>query len=256
MHYISLGVPFITPPPPLMMPDGGLSGGIVCSFRERTFLPTGNSACTCTAVNQDCENAKFSKWIPDAYTLKDNGIGLFPIPNEHTIIPRNDEPEQCLSNAFCNFEALMNTDFHQFQWGPHSVSPYNVRRQPFVYLHKDPWKWKDTTHVVNEWVPIQNSKTLVVLHHTQQDHWNWTPSERDDNMISLQDLETCLRDEHYELMAVPPGHGVRFISNQMYHAAVDLPDSAAPSCSYELRVSGTPRTIERSLSSSSSSSSS
>ena len=228
------------------MPDG-----VFCSFLESIYTPTGKLTCKCTALNQDSENAKFSKfvpWIPHAYTLKDNGIELFSIKHTDTIIPNlllgNHEHKQYLKDAFCTFEAFMNTNFHSFQWEQHSISSYNVRRQSFGYFHTDPWKWKETTQVVNEWIPIQDSKTLVILDHKQQDHWNSNPSEYD-NMISLQDLKTFLQNEQYELMAVPPGHGVRFISNKLYHAAID---SAAPSCSYELRVSGTPHTVERSLS--------
>lgn len=227
-----------------------MHGGVFCLFVESTFPPTCECTCTCTAVNPGCENAKFVRWVPDEFTLKDDGIGLFPTEHD-TITPNllgSDKREQYLSNAFCHFKAQMNTDLHQFQWNPHSLSSWHMRKRPFDILHTDPWKWNGTTHVVNEWVPIQDSKTLVILHHREQDYWNWTPSERDNNMLSLQDLETSLQDEHYELMAVPPGHGVRFISNKMYHAAVDLP--GAPSCSYELRVSGTPCTSERSLSSS------
>ena len=182
--------------------------------------------------------------------MNDNGIELFSNEHTDTIIPNlfleNHEQEQYLEDAFHKFEARMNADFPTFQWGRHSIISYNVRRrEPFGYFHTDPWKWEDTALVVNEWIPIQESKTLIILDHKQQDHWNSNPNEYE-NMISLQDLKTSLQDDQYALMAVPPGHGVRFISNKLYHAAIYLPVSAAPSCSYELRVSGTPHKIQRS----------
>lgn len=242
-----------------------MPGGVLCSFLESTYPPTGTLTCKCkctaldpksgNALDPNSGNARFSKfvpWIPHAYTLKDNGIELFSNEHTDTISPNlflgnnEQEQEQYLKDAFRKFEALMNADFQTFQWGQHSISSYNVRRQPFGYFHTDPWKWKDVTQVVNEWFPIQESKTLVILDHKQQDHWNSDPSEYE-NMISLKDMETYLQDEQYELMAVPPGHCVRFISNKLYHAAIDLPGSTAPSCSYELRVSGTPHTIKWSL---------
>ena len=229
-----------------------MPSGVWCSFLDSTYPPTGKDTCKCTAFDQDSENARFSKfvpWIPHAYTLNDNGIELFSNEHTDTIIPNlfleNPEQEQYLKDAFHKFEASMNADFPTFQWGPHTISSYNVRREPFGIFHTDPWKWKDIALVVNEWIPIQESKTLIILDHKQQDHWNSNPNEYD-NIISLQDLETSLQDDQYELMAVPPGHGVRFISNKLHHAAIDLPDRAAPSCSYELRVSGTPHNIKRS----------
>lgn len=236
-----------------MHPYTSMPGGVWCSFLESTYPPTGKVTCKCTALDQDSENVRFSKfvpWIPHAYTLNDNGIELFSNEHTDTIIPNlfleNHEQEQYLEDAFHKFEARMNADFPTFQWGRHSIISYTVRRrEPFGYFHTDPWKWKDTALVVNEWIPIQESKTLIILDHKQQDHWNSNPNEYE-NMISLQDLKTSLQDDQYALMAVPPGHGVRFISNKLYHAAIYLPDSAAPSCSYELRVSGTPHKIQRS----------